>query len=84
MYLWQVLNMAVGGMSVEKLRTDETDDYEARFEVLTAVLMKSSFIWDMTPCSPLKVNIGKPLRFLIFGRWAYIHFDSEDGDSSLL
>jgi hypothetical protein len=26
------------------------------FEVLTAVLMKSSVFWDVTPFSPLKVN----------------------------
>jgi hypothetical protein len=27
-----------------------------RFEVLSAVVMKSSVFWDITPCSPLKVN----------------------------
>jgi hypothetical protein len=26
------------------------------FEVLTAVIMKSTIFWDMTPCSPLKFN----------------------------
>jgi hypothetical protein len=26
------------------------------FEVLTAVFMKSSIYWDITPCTPLKVN----------------------------
>jgi hypothetical protein len=26
------------------------------FEVLTAVVMKSSTFWDITSCSPLKVN----------------------------
>jgi hypothetical protein len=26
------------------------------FEVLTVVVMKNSVIWDITPCSPLKVN----------------------------
>jgi hypothetical protein len=26
------------------------------FEVLTAVVMKSTIFWDITPCSPLKVN----------------------------
>jgi hypothetical protein len=26
------------------------------FEVFTAVVMKNSICWDMTPCSPLKVN----------------------------
>jgi hypothetical protein len=28
----------------------------AGFEVLTEVLMKSSIFWDITPCSPLKLN----------------------------
>jgi hypothetical protein len=27
-----------------------------RLEVLSAVVMKSSIFWDITPCSPLKVN----------------------------
>jgi hypothetical protein len=26
------------------------------FKILTAVVMKSIIFWDMTPCSPLKVN----------------------------
>jgi hypothetical protein len=26
------------------------------FEVLTALVMKSSIFWDITPCSPLKVS----------------------------
>jgi hypothetical protein len=28
------------------------------FEVLTAAFMKISVFWDMTPCSPLKVNLS--------------------------
>jgi hypothetical protein len=28
----------------------------AGFEVLTAVVMKSSLFWDITPCCPLEVN----------------------------
>jgi hypothetical protein len=28
----------------------------AGFEVLTAVVMKSTIFWNITPCSPLKVN----------------------------
>jgi hypothetical protein len=30
-------------------------DY-AGFEVLTAVVMKSSIFWDIMPCGPLEVN----------------------------
>jgi hypothetical protein len=36
-----------------------SDKYEKKyiiFEVLTAVVMKSCIYWDITPCSPLKVN----------------------------
>jgi hypothetical protein len=29
--------------------------YPVRFEVLTAVVMKRFILWDITPCSPLKV-----------------------------
>jgi hypothetical protein len=27
------------------------------FERLTAVVMKNTVFWDITPCSPLKVNL---------------------------
>jgi hypothetical protein len=29
-----------------------------RFEVLTAVVMNSTIVWDVTPCSPMNVNRG--------------------------
>jgi hypothetical protein len=29
---------------------------DVRYEVLTAVVMKISIFWDITPCRPLKVN----------------------------
>jgi hypothetical protein len=34
---------------------DSLTDYVG-FEVLTAVVMKSTIFWDITPCSLLKVN----------------------------
>jgi hypothetical protein len=34
---------------------DHEENY-AEFNVLTAVVMKSSVLWDITPCSPLKAN----------------------------
>jgi hypothetical protein len=34
----------------------ETVSFNAGIEVLTAVVMKSSTFWDITPCMPLKVN----------------------------
>jgi hypothetical protein len=30
----------------------------ARSEILPAVVMKSYAFWDVTPCSPLKANLG--------------------------
>jgi hypothetical protein len=40
------------------------------FEVLTAVVMKSTIFWDITPCSPLSVNrrFGGTCRLLFQGR----------------
>jgi hypothetical protein len=32
--------------------------YCVTFEVLTAVVMKSSIFWDITPCSLLEINRG--------------------------
>jgi hypothetical protein len=50
-------------MSLCKLRTSpgpqariDTDATYVGSEVLTAVVMKSSVFWDITPCGPLKVN----------------------------
>jgi hypothetical protein len=33
-----------------------SNTFNVVFEVLTVVLMKSSILWDITLCSPLKVN----------------------------
>jgi hypothetical protein len=30
--------------------------FHVELEILTAVVMKSTIFWDITPCSPLKVN----------------------------
>jgi hypothetical protein len=39
-------------------------------EILTAVVMKSTIFWDITPCSPLEVNrrFGGTYRFHLQGR----------------
>jgi hypothetical protein len=42
------------------------NDY-VRFVVLTAVITYNSIFWDVTPCSPLKVNRR-------FGRTYLLHF----------
>jgi hypothetical protein len=39
------------GVNLQRLRIDDVG-----FEVLTPVVMNSSVFWDITPCSPLKVN----------------------------
>jgi hypothetical protein len=36
-------------------RENKIDTF-VRFEVLAAVVMKSSVFWDTTPCRPLEVN----------------------------
>jgi hypothetical protein len=44
--------------------------YVAGFEVLTAMIMKSAIFWDITPCSPLKLNrrFGGKFRLHLQGR----------------
>jgi hypothetical protein len=42
--------------------------YYVGFEVLTAVDVKSKIFWDITPCSPLKVNRR-------FGRTSRLHLE---------
>jgi hypothetical protein len=52
------------------------------FEVLTAVVMKSSICWDITPCSPLKVNRrfgGSACNLLHAAFLPDLFFDPEDG-----
>jgi hypothetical protein len=45
------------------------------WEVLTPVVMKSSVFWDMTPCSPLKVNRRNisPLRCIATAVLVTVH-----------
>jgi hypothetical protein len=43
------------------------------FDVLTAVAMKNSILWDIMPCSPLKVNRR-------FGGTYYLHFHGRKGN----
>jgi hypothetical protein len=44
--------------------------YYVGFEVLTAMIMKSSIFWNVTPSSPLKVNLhsGGTCHFHLQGR----------------
>jgi hypothetical protein len=46
-------------------------------EVLTPVFTESSIFWDITPCSPFKVDLLYTV--LLFG----LFFDTEDGDMFL-
>jgi hypothetical protein len=43
-HLWKIPNYSCG------------KHFHVGFEVLTSVITESSVFWDMTPCSPLKVN----------------------------
>jgi hypothetical protein len=40
----------------KKKRNNNNNQYCVGFEVLTAVVMKSSIFWDIMSCSPLKVT----------------------------
>jgi hypothetical protein len=48
-FVWPILLVSLPSYSVSSM-------FVAGFEVLTAVVMKSTIFWDITPCSPLKVN----------------------------
>jgi hypothetical protein len=53
------------------LRFPNTEDLTyVRLEIFTAVIMKSSISWDITPCSPLKVcrRFGRTCRLHLQGR----------------
>jgi hypothetical protein len=50
------------------------------FEVLTAVVMKSTIFWDITLCSPLKVN--RRCFHAVF--LLSLFFDPEDGGDMFL
>jgi hypothetical protein len=69
----------------------------AGFEVLTAVVMNSTIFWDITPCSPLRVNrrfggtYGLHLQsrallatFFHAGFLLGLFFDPEDGGDMFL
>jgi hypothetical protein len=63
------------------------------FEVLTPVVMKSSFFWNIMPCGPLEVVSEKHVACIfraVFatyfhpGFWLRLFFDTEDeGDMFL-
>jgi hypothetical protein len=50
--------------------TSHLQDVDVGFEVLRAMVMKSSIFWDITPCSSLKVNLcfGGKFRLHLQGR----------------
>jgi hypothetical protein len=41
---------------IPKSPTKPSDEKDVGFDVLTAVAMKSSGFWDITPCSLLKIS----------------------------
>jgi hypothetical protein len=66
--------------------------YVVGFEVLTAVLMKSTILWDITPCSLMKVNrrFGGTCRRVPLATCVHagfllgLFFDHEDGGDMFL
>jgi hypothetical protein len=61
-----------------KRSTNETLLYVG-FEVLTAVVMENTVLWDITPCSPLKVNrrFGGAYRLHLQGRISRARYQRE-------
>jgi hypothetical protein len=90
----------LGGTSVKNASTPkpeagfQTKDLGSyvRFEVLTALFMKSTIFRDITPCSPFKVNrrFGGTYRLHLLatcfhaGFLLILFFDPEDGGDMLL
>jgi hypothetical protein len=54
------------------------------FEVITGVTMKSSVLWDIAPCSPVKVNLRFGCCLLHAGSLLGLLFNSEDGGDIFL
>jgi hypothetical protein len=56
------------------------------FEVLTAVVTKSTIFWDITPCSRLIINrrFGRTYRLRLQGFFLSLFFGPEDGGDMFL
>jgi hypothetical protein len=69
-----------------------TEEQCVGFEVLTAVVTKRSIFWDITPCSPSKVNprfrgtsrANLPATYFHAGFLLGLFFDPEDGGDMFL
>jgi hypothetical protein len=60
------------------------EKYFVGFEVLTAVIMKSSVLWDITLCRPLEVKLSCACHLLHTGFLLGFFFDPEDGGDMFL
>jgi hypothetical protein len=49
-------NLSHGRRGSDRDSKRVSTEYKVAFEILTAVVMKSSIFWGTTPCGPLKVN----------------------------
>jgi hypothetical protein len=62
------------GPRISEARNQRESRCFAGFEVLTAVVMKNTIFWDITPCTPLIVNRclgGKCRLHLLYVCWFY-------------
>jgi hypothetical protein len=66
-------------IGILKVKHIQTTNAFAGLEVLTEVVMKSTIFWDITPCSPLKVNqrFGGTYRLQLQGRISQATCQSE-------
>jgi deoxycytidylate deaminase len=44
---------------MNRIHIPDSFNYTSKFEFLTAVVMKSTIFWEITPCSSLKVDISE-------------------------
>jgi hypothetical protein len=101
--LFRFISVAIPDVNVFQIRVYYTWKIKlffacVGFEVLIAVIMKNTVLWDITPCSPLKVNwrFGGTCHLHLQGRritrarnqrdsrWEAELFDPEDGGDMFL
>jgi hypothetical protein len=55
-FIFTMVDLSFFDKTMDGLQDAKVDNHYARLEVLTAVVLNNTIFWDITPCSPLKVN----------------------------